>query len=83
MHEKVSNTVNPSFMAFSEKFSRLLTQDDFDLLNTQYGLNLIYNSADDYRHAQVIWNLHSMVEDLQLKLTQKEMEGKLLKSPES
>ncbi len=66
-------------MAFSEKFSRLLTQEDFDLLNTQYGLALNYRDADDYRHAQVIWNLHSAVEDLQLKLLQKKTEGKRLK----
>lgn len=68
-------------MAFSEKFSRLLTQEDFDLLNTRYGLALDYRSADDYRHAQVIWNLHSMVEDLSLQLKQKESEGKLLRTP--
>jgi hypothetical protein len=71
------------FMAFSEKFSRLLSESDFDLLNTQYGLSLDYRDADDYRHAQVIWNLHSVVEDLQLQLKQKESEGKLLRSPES
>lgn len=70
-------------MAFSEKFSRLLTQDDFDLLNSQYGLNLTYEDADDYRHAQVIWNLHSMVEDLSLQLKQKDSEGKRLKNSES
>jgi hypothetical protein len=70
-------------MAFSEKFSRLLSESDFDLLNTQYGLSLDYRDADDYRHAQVIWNLHSVVEDLQLQLKQKESEGKLLRSPES
>ncbi len=70
-------------MSFSEKFSRLLVQDDFDLLNTKYGLNLIYESADDYRHAQVIWNLHSMVEDLSIQLKQKESEGKLLRKPEN
>lgn len=67
-------------MAFEEKFSRLLTQDDFDLLNNQYHLNLIYQDADDYRHAQVIWNLHSALEDLTIKLKQKESEGKRLKS---
>lgn len=70
-------------MAFSERFSRLLTQDDFDLLNTEYGLALQYRDADDYRHAQVIWNLHSMVEDLSTQLKQKETEGKRLRNPES
>ena len=70
-------------MAFSEKFSRLLTQDDFDLLNSKYGLNLIYNDADDYRHAQVIWNLHSMVEDLTIQLNQKGSEGKRLRNLEN
>lgn len=65
-------------MAFSEKFSRLITQDDFDLLNTQYGLNLDYRSVDDYRHAQVIWNLHSLVEDLTIQLKQKGTESKRL-----
>ena len=70
-------------MAFSEKFSRLLSQEDFDLLNTRYGLALRYQDADDYRHAQVIWNLHSIVEDLQNQLKQKESEGKRLKNPES
>ncbi len=70
-------------MAFSEKFSRLLTEADFDILNSQYGLNLDYRDADDYRHAQVIWNLHSAVEDLTLQLKQKETEGKLLRNPES
>lgn len=65
-------------MAFSEKFSRLITQDDLDLLNTEYGLNLDYNNVDHYRHAQVIWNLHSMVEDLTLQLKQKEPESKRL-----
>lgn len=70
-------------MAFSEKFSRLLTESDFDLLNIQYGLALDYRDADDYRHAQVIWNLHSIVEDLQLQLKQKETEGKRLRTPES
>lgn len=70
-------------MAFSEKFSRLLTHDDFDLLNTQYGLNLMYEDADDYRHAQVIWNLHSMVEDLTIQLKQKDSEGRRLRNPEN
>ena len=65
-------------MALQEKFSRLLTQDDFDLLNSKYFLELHYNNAADYRHAQVIWNLHCVVEDLSSQLKQKETEGKRL-----
>jgi hypothetical protein len=60
-------------MAIQHKYSRILTQEDFDTLNTQYNLELEFDSASDYRHAQVIWNLHCKVEELdtQLKDTQR------------
>lgn len=69
-------------MALQHKFSRLLSQSDFDLLNEKYGLNLEYDSAFDYRHAQVIWNLHAKVEELAIEIeTLKRKDQKSLKSP--
>ncbi|WBL42410.1 hypothetical protein PBT90_20340 [Algoriphagus halophytocola] len=70
-------------MALDERFSRLLTQDDFDLLNSHYTLDLDYTSAADYRRAQVIWNLHAKCESLSDQLKQKDTEGKRLKTPEN
>jgi hypothetical protein len=55
-------------MALQHKYSRILIQEDFDTLNTQYNLELDFDSAADYRHAQVIWNLHCKVEELDTQL---------------
>lgn len=72
-------------MPLQHKFSRLLTQADFDLLNSQYGLELEFDSAADYRHAQVIWNLHVKVEEQAEEIIQLQRAGqrKLPKSQES
>jgi hypothetical protein len=50
-------------MSLQHKYSRILTQTDFDELNSQYNLELDFFTASDYRHAQVIWNLHCKVEE--------------------
>lgn len=59
-------------MPLQHKYSRLLTQEDFDQLNTQYGLELEFESASDYRHAQVIWNLHCKVEEQHIQIQELE-----------
>lgn len=59
-------------MAFEHKYSRLLKQEDFDLLNTQYGLELEFDHAADYRHAQVIWNLHCKIEEQNQRIVELE-----------
>lgn len=71
-------------MALQHKYSRILIQEDFDTLNTQYNLELEFDSAADYRHAQVIWNLHCKVEELDTQLKEIRSEKILkLKNPES
>lgn len=37
--------------------SKVLSQEDIEVINQKFGLDLAYANAQHYRAAQVIWNL--------------------------
>ncbi|MDN3688712.1 hypothetical protein QWZ15_12790 [Cyclobacterium jeungdonense] len=40
-----------------ENYSKLLSKEDFEVINERFGTDLVYNDARHYRAGQVIWNL--------------------------
>jgi len=44
--------------------SKILTQEDLEIINTKFGIQLAYNDAVHYRAAQTIWNLWKAPESL-------------------
>lgn len=40
-----------------ENYSKLLSEEDLQVINERFGTDLVYADARHYRAAQVIWNL--------------------------
>lgn len=40
-----------------ENYSKLLSEEELQVINERFGTDLVYADAKHYRAAQVIWNL--------------------------